>query len=569
MDELEELSRRALAWADDDCDPVTAEQCRQMARRCDWTELRDHFGGRLEFGTAGLRAKVGPGPWRMNRSTVRRASRAVAEHLSATCGDGATVVVAFDARQSSADLAAQTCGTLSAAGIRVQVFTRAAPTPLAAFALLHERADAAIVITASHNPKDYNGFKLYGRDGSQIVPPVDSDVARRMDGFASTLAIPCVEYDVSTSPDAIPSRVTEAYFAALRRLCPSRPRRVRIAYTPLHGVGAPFVERALDEAGFTELAVVENQREPDPEFPTVPFPNPEERGVMDAVFSLAEQVQADVALANDPDVDRLAVGIPDASGRFVQLSGNQVGVLLADFLLGRRAPEAAPRLVVESVVSTPLLRSIAAAHGASCERTLTGFKWISRPAIERGDAVSFVLGFEEAIGYAVLPEVRDKDGISAALLVAELADSCAEAGTTLSERLHALYLRHGLWVSAQHNVVSPGATGAARLAGAMDALRCAKWTELDGHAVSAVTDYAVGADARPPWLGKANLVELELGDVGRVLVRPSGTEPKLKIYVDIRGQAPTRRHDLRAAEAELLQRARALGLAVSSRLGLE
>lgn len=572
MLESEELSHRALAWAEDDCDPVTAEACRQMAKRGDVAELRDHFGGQLEFGTAGLRAKVGPGPWRMNRSTVRRASRAVADYLLAQAGNRpVVVVVAFDARESSRLLASETCGTLVASGVRVHVFPEATPTPVAAFALLYQGADAAIVVTASHNPKEYNGFKLYGSEGSQIVAPVDSEVAARMNMFPSTLAIPSVAYEISaTHPDAISSRVTEAYFAALRRLDDAKPRQVCIAYTPLHGLGAPFVERALADARFGRVCVVADQREPHPAFPSVPFPNPEEPSVMNAVFALAEQCGADVALANDPDVDRLAVGVPGASGKFGQLTGNQVGVLLADFLLEQHAvlPASKKPLVVQSVVSTPMLRGIAESYGASYERTLTGFKWISRPAIALGDAVTLVLGFEEAIGYAALPEVRDKDGISAALVMAELVNECSLRGSTLAERLFSLYQRHGHWVSAQHNVSLPGALGLKRIEAAMDALRAVGWHNLGGRAVTRTTDYAVGAEARPMWLGKSNLVELELGELGRVLVRPSGTEPKLKIYVDVRGQAPAEHERLRAAELELEALARQVALDLVEIIGL-
>lgn len=573
MDEISALSGRALAWAEQDCDPVTAEQCRELAARADLVELRDYFGGQLEFGTAGLRAKVGPGPWRMNRSTVRRASRAVADHLNARAvfSKQPEVVVAFDARGSSRELAEEVCGTLSAAGVRVRVFAEPTPTPIAAFTLLYLRADAAIVITASHNPKEYNGFKLYGADGAQIVAPVDADVATRMDGLAATVRIPSDEFKISSAhPDAIAPGVIDAYFAALQKLRGASERRLRLAYTPLHGLGASFVERALAEAGFADVAVVASQREPHPDFPTVPFPNPEEPGVMNAVFELAERCGANLALATDPDVDRLAVGLPGADGRFVQLTGNQVGVLLADFLLEKsRVGGVIAPMVVQSVVSTPMLRQIAEAYGARCERTLTGFKWISRPAITLGETASFVFGFEEAIGYAVFSDVRDKDGISAALVMAELANDCLVSGASVDARLLELYRRHGLWVSAQHNVVLPGALGVARIGTAMNQLRTVPPRELAGETVAGCTDYSVGADERPSWLGKSNLLELSLPSLGRVLVRPSGTEPKLKIYVDVRGIAPATVDELHHAEAELGTRARRVAAELVNQLGLD
>lgn len=571
--ELRQLSERGLAWAEADCDPETAEQCRQLVAGANLDELRDHFAGKLEFGTAGLRAKVGPGPWRMNRSTVRRATRAVADYLlTAAKADASAVevVVAFDARASSRGLAEEVCGTLAAAGVRVRVFTEATPTPVAAFALLHLGASAAIVVTASHNPKAYNGFKLYGADGAQIIAPADSDIAARIDALGPARAIPRLAYTISHGhPDALGAEIGDAYLAALGRLAGCQPRRARIAYTPLHGLGATWVTRALAAAGFEHVAVVEAQRAPHPDFPTVPFPNPEEPAVMNAVFALAEATSAHVALANDPDVDRLAVGLAGPDGRFSALSGNQVGMLLAEFLLRRhRASNAGSRpLVVQSIVSSPMLEGIAAAHGAAWERTLTGFKWISRPAIA-APQLSFVIGFEEAIGYSVLPDVRDKDGISAALVMADLVDTCECNGITLGQALFTLYQQYGLWVSAQHSLTLPGASGADQIRAAMESLRRAPPQELFGQAVTQVTDYAVGETERPPWLGKANLVELRLGRAGRVLVRPSGTEPKLKIYVDTCADAPATWEQLRAAAEQREEQARQLAQALAAYLGL-
>lgn len=568
--QLDDLAASALRWADDDCDESSATQCRDMARRRELVELRDHFGGKLEFGTAGLRAKVGPGPWRMNRATVRRASRAVAEYLLLQTPGAreVTVVVGFDARASSRELARETCGTLRAAGVDVRVFDEAVPTPIVAFALRYLRADAAIVVTASHNPKEYNGFKLYGADGAQIVAPTDAAIAKLMDELGPAAEIPCVEFVLDPSNvGRIDPSVVSAYFEMLARLDDRKARCIRIAYTPLHGLGAPYVERALSEAGFAQIDVVASQRAPHPDFPTVPFPNPEEPPVMREVFALAEAQGAHVALANDPDVDRLAVGIPGPNG-FVALTGNQVGVLLADYLLSRcSGVEGRPPLVVQSVVSTPMLRSIASAYGAIYERTLTGFKWIGRPAIGLPDTC-FVLGFEEAIGYAVLPDVRDKDGISAALVVAELVNECHTRGSNVAEYLLTLYQRHGLWVSVQKSVNLPGASGVAQIQQAMARLRTAPCRVVGDLVVTSLTDYAAGAEARAPWLPAADLIELVLGEHGRLLVRPSGTEPKLKIYVDLCQSAPTQAVEVTGAESRLLEYGRRLASDLVGQLGL-
>lgn len=581
MAELDELKRRARAWADADCDETTARQCRDMAARGDLDELRDHFAGSLEFGTAGLRAKVGPGPWRMNRATVRRAARAVAEQLHASQlpgDDAARVVVAFDARGSSRALAVEVCGTLRAAGLRVLAFAVPTPTPVAAFALTYEPAHAAIVVTASHNPKEYNGFKLYGADGAQIVAPTDVEIAARMAALGPARDIPCRPTElVPGAEDTLGDATVDAYFRALQPLVATGERQIRIAYSPLHGLGATFVERALHNAGFMDVSLVGEQCEPNGDFPTVPFPNPEEPAVMAKLFALAETTRAHVALANDPDVDRLAVGIPNAEGRFVALSGNQVGVLLADFLLARHRASGDTRtpLVVQSVVSSPLLRAVAQAYGARYERTLTGFKWIARPAIAAAPGDVFVLGYEEAIGYSVLPQVYDKDGISAALVMADLVDTLHSRGATVSDALLEVYQKHGLWVSAQIGVTLPGAAGVERIRAAMDQLRTSPPTAVGDVPVVAHLDYAHGAEARPSWLPAADLIELELGDVGRLLVRPSGTEPKLKIYVDIRGQAPAGSEptavsaEAIAAERTLIDKARGLAQALQAELGLK
>ena len=565
----------ARAWIAADPDDATRRELEALVadpqRQADLVEVMD---GALEFGTAGLRAIVGPGPMRMNRAVIRRTTAGVARYLVRLHAGSPPnpVVLGGDARPSTAAFVREALGVLAAHGLHVRYFSDPVPTPIAAYVARRLEASAAIVITASHNPPEYNGYKLYAGDAVQIVPPVDAEIASEIELSAPAADEPTLGAAALDQPgvEPVPAALVEDYFrdvAALRP--PGAPARdLSIVYTPLHGVGAHAVERVLGEAGFRNLHVVREQREPDGSFPTVAFPNPEEPGALDLATELARRVNADLLLANDPDVDRLAASVPDGSGAWIALTGNQIGVLLADFLL-ERAPRVPRPLVVQSIVSSPMLASIAAAHDAKLERTLTGFKWMWTAALEltRDGSLRSVFGYEEALGYSVGQIVRDKDGISAALLLAELAAFECARGSSLRERLAGLYRRHGLWVSHPRNVTRPGAQGAHEIRVALERLSAAPPSELCGIPVSAVTDYSKGAERRPRWLGGTSLVELALGERGRVLVRPSGTEPKLKIYVDgCRRLAENA--DVWASERELLADARALAEATQHALDL-
>jgi phosphomannomutase len=364
--------------------------------------------------------------------------------------------------------------------------------------------------------------------------------------------------------------VAARYFAEVRGELPRvvADRKFAIVYTPLHGVGASVVERLFAEAGYADFRSVPEQREPDGHFPTVPFPNPEEPGALDLAIALAVQSKAELLIANDPDVDRLAIAVPTPSGLWLALTGNQIGLLLADFALahGDAGPQA---LVLSSLVSSPMLESIAAAHGARCERVLTGFKWVWTAALAlEARSFRFCFGYEEALGYSFGRAVRDKDGISAALAFAELAAEARAAGKTVLERLHALYREHGLWVSVLHNVVLKGAAGAARILQAMQQAVDSPPAALAGLGVSSVTDLRQPEASAPSWRGAALLVEIRLIGGGRVFVRPSGTEPKLKIYVDLRADlAPEA--SLSAAEDQARSQALDVARALVSSLGLD
>jgi phosphomannomutase len=566
----------ALDWAKADPDPATRRELESLAAARDLDELRERFERPLDFGTAGLRGIVGAGPARMNRAVVMRATHALAEELVRRDPDARSrpVAVGFDARTSSRAFAEAAIGVLVAVRIPVRYFPEPVPTPLVAYAVRALAATAGIVITASHNPADYNGYKLYAADGAQVVPPLDRAIEARMAKGPGASSIPCASFTIDVEhplAQRIGASLVERYYGEIDALIfgGHADRTLRIAYTPLHGVGLRFAREALRRRGFSDVRVVPEQAEPDGAFPTVHFPNPEEPGALDRVMTLAKHDGAALVLANDPDADRLAAAVPTAAGRFIALSGNQIGVLLADFVL-EHAPRTPTPLVVSTIVSTPMLENIAQAHGARCERTLTGFKWIAHAAmaLESRDGVRFAFGFEEAIGYAAGRFVRDKDGVSAAVLFAELAAHARAEGRSVLERLEALYRRHGLWVSVQKSVVLPGRDGAARIARAVDGIVQSLPVALDGTKVHSVVDYRLGASARAPWLGVTPLVALDFGAEGRAFLRPSGTEPKLKIYVDLTDSvAPS--DDLWVREAALRARATRIADALAGHAGLE
>ena len=568
-DLLVHLRALADAWIAGDPDPATARELRRMVEEGDIDRLAEHVGEVLTFGTAGLRALVGPGPNRMNRAVVIRTTRGLALHLLRTVPDATRrgVVVGFDARADSEVFARDVVAVLAAAGIETAWFPTPQPTPLVAFAQKTLGAAAAVVVTASHNPSDYNGYKVYGPDAVQIVPPADLEVAASIAAVGPAAEVPREDPEANTLVRTLSSEMGERYLQEITATVPSTPGpALVVAHTPLHGVGGDLVRQALDRAGHGPLHVVASQARPDPRFPTVRFPNPEEPGAMAAVVRLGGEVGADLVLANDPDADRLGVAVARGDGGFHLLTGNQIGVLLADHLLKIGGGERA--LVVSSIVSTPMVHAVAAAHGARSEVTLTGFKWICSAAreLERTEGLRFAYGFEEALGSCVGGIVRDKDGISAAVAFADLARRARHEGHSVLAHLHRLHREHGLWVSHQLAVLRPGARGAEEVRAAMGRLGEHLPAHLAGHEVIGSTDFRVDAERRPPWLGAQELVAIDLPD-GRAMIRPSGTEPKCKIYVDLRVELGGRR-PADAIGAELLRDARRVGEDLARFVGL-
>ncbi|MFD9306030.1 phospho-sugar mutase [Streptomyces sp. NPDC060048] len=517
QDAQDDLIARARAWLAEDPDPETAHELSELIAAGDTTELADRFRGMLQFGTAGLRGELGAGPMRMNRNVVIRAAAGLAAYLKAQGHAGGLVVVGYDARYKSADFARDTAAVMIGAGLRAAVLPRPLPTPVLAYAIRHLGAVAGVEVTASHNPPRDNGYKVYLGDGSQIVSPADARIAAEIDAIAALADVP--------RPDGgwqdLGDEVLEAYLERTDAvLTPGSPRGVRTVYTAMHGVGKDVVLAAFARAGFPAPVLVAEQAEPDPSFPTVAFPNPEEPGAMDLSFATAARVNPDIVIANDPDADRCAVAVPDGASPtgWRMLRGDEVGALLAAHLVHKGAQG----VFAESIVSSSLLGRIAEAAGVGYEETLTGFKWISRVEGLR-------YGYEEALGYCVDPEgVRDKDGVTAALLVAELASELKEQGRTLTDLLDDLAMAHGLHATDQ---LSVRVEDLSVIASAMAALRAEPPASLAGLRVTSAEDLNEGTATLPPTDGLRYYLE---GDYkARVIVRPSGTEPKLKCYLEV------------------------------------
>lgn len=510
----DDLITRARAWLAEDPDPQTAAELGELIEAGDTAELADRFSGMLQFGTAGLRGELGAGPMRMNRAVVIRAAAGLAAYLKAQGHAGGLVVVGYDARYKSADFARDTAAVMTGAGLRAAVLPRPLPTPVLAYAIRHLGAVAGVEVTASHNPPRDNGYKVYLGDGSQIVSPADAEIAAEIERITTLDSVPRPE----SGWEDLGDEVLEAYLARTDAvLTPGSPRGVRTVYTAMHGVGKDVVMAAFARHGFPTPVLVAEQAEPDPAFPTVAFPNPEEPGAMDLSFAKAAEVNPDIVIANDPDADRCAVAVPD-DGAWRMLRGDEVGALLAAHLVHKGARG----VFAESIVSSSLLGRIADAAGLPYEETLTGFKWISRVEGLR-------YGYEEALGYCVDPEgVRDKDGITAALLIAELASELKEQGRTLSDLLDDLAMAHGLHATDQ---LSVRVSDLSVIASAMAALRAQPPVSLAGLRVTSAEDLSHGTQSLPPTDGLRYYLE---GDYrARVIVRPSGTEPKLKCYLEV------------------------------------
>jgi len=546
---MSEVSSRrvevAQAWISDDPDPETRAELEALLASGDDEALRERFAAPLEFGTAGLRGLIGAGLARMNEANIARTAAGLARQILADVPDAAArgVVIGRDGRRKSDDFARVAAEVIAAHGVKVYWVPQPASTPVVAFYGRYFDAAATAIVTASHNPPAYNGFKVYAERGSQIVPPQDARIREHMDGVASVRDLARVPFAEGVRDKRI--RVVDderlvAYYEALDHQCLGPvppPAQVSAVTTALHGVGHRFVHEVLARRGHRHLFPVLAQAAPDGEFPTVRFPNPEEDGALDLALALGREKFAEVIVANDPDTDRLCVAARDearATGYRV-LTGNELGLLLGDWILsegGRLGVLPERPLVVTTIVSTMMLARLAEARGVASAEVLTGFKWIWDYGFAReAHGETFVFGFEEALGYCCGRAVRDKDGIGAAAIFMECAAALKARGKTVLDRLDELALELGVNATGQVATVLPGLDGMARMGRIMAALRATPPRELAGSPVARTRDLD-GADADLAGLPRADVLTFWLADGSRVVVRPSGTEPKLKAYLE-------------------------------------
>lgn len=518
-------------WIEHDPDPQTAAELAALLESAEagdgqaGAELASAFSGPLTFGTAGLRGRMGAGQTRMNRAVVRRAAAGLVAYLQEKVGDDALLVVGYDARYHSADFAADTAAIATAAGIQAQIMPRALPTPLLAYAVRKLGADAGVMVTASHNPAADNGYKVYlgGRcadeagKGVQLVPPADGEIAALI-----AAAPPADEIPLADGYETIDEALVNAYIDETAALIPDGfSSDLPIIYTAMHGVGAQTMRKLFAKAGFANITEVAEQCDPDPDFPTVPFPNPEEAGALDMAIEKARACDAQLVIASDPDADRCSIAIPDGEG-WRQLSGDEMGSILGEYIASQLSPSQTDATFASSIVSSRLLAQIADAHGLDYKGTLTGFKWIARTE-------NLVYGYEEAIGFCVNPEaVRDKDGMSAALLLAHIAHLQNACGESLQDVLDRLAVKHGVYLSAP---VTLRVDDLAIIPATMARVRATPPTELAQSAIVATVD--LGDGSQELGLPPSDVVMWQTEQNDRVVVRPSGTEPKVKCYLEV------------------------------------
>jgi phosphomannomutase len=516
MTQLETLIQQARNWIEQDPDAETVAELEKLISESDEAGLLDRFGQRIGFGTAGLRGLLGAGPNRMNRVLVAQAAAGISKYLKENFDDP-SVVIGYDARKNSDVFAKDSAQIFAGFGIRAFLFPELAATPLVAYAVRNLGASAGVMVTASHNPPGDNGYKVYDFSGSQIISPMDLEIAKHIDEFARSGSVAALTR--SESFVEVPTSVRAGYLQSVSGLLNKHSERksIKIVYSAMHGVGASFIQEIFKLSGLAEPTQVLSQQQPDGKFPTVSFPNPEEPGAMDASLATAKDQQADLVLVNDPDADRLAVAFKKADGGYQQLTGDQLGLILGEEMASRASREGRTGSLACSIVSSSALSEVAKHYGFGFEQTLTGFKWVSRVS-------NLIFGYEEALGYCVdWSQVRDKDGLSAALIVADIASALANQGYTLGDQLDKLMQRYGYFATGQ---ISIRVTDLTVIANLMNKLRTNPPAQIAG--VDAVfEDMNKGSGSLPA----TDALRFKLQDGRTVIVRPSGTEPKLKCYL--------------------------------------
>ena len=541
----ETIQKNVDKWLSGNYDADTQAAIKKMQAE-DPNELKEAFYKNLEFGTGGLRGIMGVGTNRMNKYTVGMATQGYANYLKQCFGNNVRVAIAHDCRNNSRNFAEITANVFGANGIQVYLFESLRPTPELSFTIRHLGCQGGVVITASHNPKEYNGYKAYWNDGSQLVPPHDKNVIAEVDKIAS---VDDVQWSGGENNiTLIGKEVDEAYMAMVKGLsiypdvCTAQ-KDLKIVYTPIHGTGITMVSPVLDRFGFKNVNIVEAQAVPDGNFPTVVYPNPEEREAMSMGLAKAKELDADILLGTDPDADRVAIGLKNHKGEWVLLNGNQTAMIAFNYMMEARKAKGIAKpndMVIKTIVTTSMIDDIAKSYGVACYSVLTGFKWIAKLIRDKEGEENYVIGGEESFGLMIGDKVRDKDGISAVALSCEMAAYEKNKGRTLFDKLIDLYLQFGFYKEKLVNVVKKGMNGAKEIADMMDAYRKDPPKDIDGKPVTHLLDYElqVGKNLKTgeTWkidLPKSNVLQFLLDDGTSISARPSGTEPKIKFYFSV------------------------------------
>lgn len=511
----------------------------------DEKEIEDRFYKNLEFGTGGLRGVIGAGTNRINKYTVRRATYGLANYILEKCGEEGKskgVVIAYDSRYKSEEFSTEAAKTLAACGIKAYIFDSLRPTPQLSFALRHLGCVAGIVITASHNPPEYNGYKVYWTDGGQVCPDIAKEIITEVNKIEDYSKIPTTDSNnklIVTLDETVDTAFCDAVKKQVinQELINKVGKDIKIIFTPIHGTGNLPIRRVLSEVGFKNVSVVKEQEMPDSNFSTVAYPNPEEKEVFDIAIEMAKTDGADIIIGTDPDCDRVGVVVKDNDGEYIVLNGNQVGSLLVDYVMSNKAEEIKEMhnpMIVKTIVTSELGAEIAKSYNVGCVDTLTGFKFIGEKIhqYEEDNSATFIMGYEESYGYLVGTHARDKDGVVSALLISEMAAYYYDKNMTLYEGLQEVYKKYGYYREELQSITLKGIDGMEQIKSIMNTFRTSNIKEIAGIKVAELKDYSQGIDNLP----KSDVLKFILEDNSWIAVRPSGTEPKIKFYYGCNGK---------------------------------
>jgi phosphoglucomutase len=548
------IQTKVDTWLKGNFDPATKDEINKLTKD-NPGELEDSFYKNLEFGTGGLRGLMGVGTNRMNKYTVGMATQGYANYLKQCFPKGVSVAIAHDSRNNSRFFAETTANVFAANGVKVYLFEALRPTPELSFAIRHLKCQGGVVLTASHNPKEYNGYKAYWDDGSQLVPPHDKNVIKEVDKIASVDDVKWSGGEANIT--MLGKDMDEEYMTMVKSLSVypeviAKHKDLKIVYTPIHGTGITLLPQVLKKFGFDNVHIVKEQSVPDGNFPTVAYPNPEESEAMSLGLKLSEELNADILAGTDPDADRIAIGVKDSKGKWVLMNGNQTAVLAVNYLLeARKAKGIAQKndMVITTIVTTPMIDGIAKKNNVACYRVLTGFKWIADMIRAKEGKENYIIGGEESFGLMIGDKIRDKDGISAVALLCEMAAYEKEKGRSLYEKMIDLYVEYGLFKEHLISITKKGMDGQQQIAAMMESYRNNPPKTINGTAVVQLLDYELqkginpsagsGGQTGKEWkieLPKSNVLQFILADGSSISARPSGTEPKIKFYFSVNGK---------------------------------